>query len=125
MNKLKVGLDSYELNVDEQLRPSIERQLSGTTKMDTEIHSLPIPEKPFLIRSSIMLLRWYRKHISPKLGKRCVFEPSCSHYCELAIREVGLLKGFYLTIKRLHRCHPGAGGVDLPTTQGDKKCNTK
>ncbi len=125
MNKLKVGLDTYELNVDERLRPSIERQLSGTTKMDVKINSLPIPEKPFLVRASVLILRWYRKSVSPSLRKRCVFEPSCSHYSELAIRESGFIKGIYLTINRLHRCRPNAGGIDLPSTKGNNICNIK
>jgi len=122
---LKVGTDSFELNIEERLRPSVERQLCGTTKLDTTIHSMPIPKRPFLLKSSILLLRWYRKYISHKLGNRCVFEPSCSHYCELVIRESGVLTGSYLTIKRLYRCRPGAGGLDLLSTKGDIICNTK
>ncbi|MFH1260222.1 MAG: membrane protein insertion efficiency factor YidD [Elusimicrobiota bacterium] len=59
-------------------------------------------------------MRWYRRRILPKLGNRCVFEPSCSHYAELALREKGLVKGLKLTAKRLCRCRPGAGGIDLP-----------
>lgn len=125
MSLFKVGSDSYELNIDEKLRPSVERQLSGKTSMDIKIDSLPIPEKPFLLRQSILLLRWYQEKISPKLGHRCVFDPSCSRYSELAIRETGLLKGFYLTIIRLFRCRPGNGGLDIPPTKGGKECNTK
>lgn len=120
MSTLKVETDLYELNIDEKLRPSVERQLSGKTNMDNEIDSLPIPEKPFLHKISILLLRSYQKNLSPKLGNRCVFDPSCSRYCELVIRENGLLKGFYLTIKRLSRCRPGNGGLDLPPTKGGK-----
>ncbi len=120
MNKLNANQNSYELNIDERLRPSVERHLSGTTKLDTLVHSMPIPQKPILLKSSILLLRWYRKNISPKIRKRCVFEPSCSHYSELAIRESGLIKGIFLTIKRLHRCRPSAGGIDLPPTKGKK-----
>lgn len=122
MDKIKVGSDIFDMNIEEHLRPSVERQLSGTTKLDTKIHSMPIPDKPFSLKTSILLLRWYRKYISPKfgIGNRCVFEPSCSHYSELAIRENGVIKGCYQTFKRLYRCRPGTGGLDLPPTKGDK-----
>ena len=118
MDKIE-GTDKFVINVDEQLRPSIERQLFGYTNMDVKINSLPIPKKPIQIKISIILLRWYQRVISPKLGNRCVFEPSCSHYSELAIRKNGLLKGGWETIKRLNRCRPGAGGIDLPKTKGE------
>jgi len=125
MNKLNVGTDSYEINVDELLRPSIERHLTGTTKIDTKINLTQIPKNPISLKFSILLLRWYQKKISPILGDRCVFEPSCSHYCEYVIREIGLIKGIYLTIKRLNRCRPGNGGIDLPPIKGDKQWNIK
>jgi len=125
MSKLEVGSNTYELNVEEILRPAIERRLSGSTKMDIEIEANPIPNKPILLSGSIKLIRWYQKRISPKLGSRCVFEPSCSHFCEVSIREYGLLKGINLTIKRLFRCRPGTGGIDLPNIKGVKTCNTK
>ena len=103
-----------EILVDETLRPTVERLLSGSTNMDMEIESTPIPEKPLLLVMAIKLIRLYQRFISSKLGSRCVFEPSCSHYCELSIRSFGLLRGTLLTIKRLFRCRPGAGGIDLP-----------
>lgn len=61
----------------------------------------------------IMLLRGYQYGVSPFLGNHCRFEPSCSRYTEEAIREWGVLKGGWLMIKRLLRCHPGCeGGFD-------------
>ena len=114
MNEIRVGQDLYELNVDDKLRPSVERNISGRTQMDIEIDSLVIPEKPFFLNKIILLLRWYRKIFSTKLGHRCVFDPSCSRYCEIAIRNQGILRGLCLTINRLFRCRPSNGGVDLP-----------
>lgn len=113
MTQITIGPDTYEFEVDEKFRPAIERQLTGTTKMDSEIEANPIPERPLLLSTSIKLIRWYQRRISPTLGNRCVFEPSCSHYCELVIRELGLLKGIFLAAKRLLRCRPDAGRVDL------------
>lgn len=124
MNRLESEKDSFEMNVDEHLRASIERQLTGTTKTDTEIQSLPIPQKPAPIKFAVLALRFYRKYRPTIIGNRCVFEPSCSHYSELAIRENGLTRGISLTIRRLFRCRPGAGGLDL-SCQKEKSCNTK
>lgn len=51
-----------------------------------------------------------------RLGARCRFEPSCSHYGELAIRNRGLVPGGWLIVRRIARCGPwtSAGTVDLP-----------
>ncbi len=113
MNEFKINDEKFELDVEDHLRPSLERSLTGTTKTDTYIRSLPVPDKISLIKVAILILRLYRKHRPVKIGNRCVFEPSCSHYSELAIRENGLKKGIWLTIKRLYRCRPGTGGLDL------------
>lgn len=59
------------------------------------------------------LLVVYRYTLSPLFGSCCRFEPSCSRYASEALREHGLLKGLWLTVRRLSRCHPWhAGGYD-------------
>lgn len=61
----------------------------------------------------IKLVRFYQLFISPIIGPRCRFYPSCSHYTIEAIQVHGILKGGWLAIKRIGRCHPGnPGGVD-------------
>lgn len=64
----------------------------------------------------IFLLKSYKKVISPILGffgVHCKFYPSCSEYMLQAIIKYGSLKGLYLGIKRLLKCHPFAkGGYD-------------
>ncbi len=68
----------------------------------------------------IGLLRIYRFLISPLLGQRCRFYPSCSHYAEEALRKRGIVKGSLLSIWRLLRCHPlNAGGFD-PVPKGKR-----
>jgi uncharacterized protein len=64
------------------------------------------------------LVRTYRYCVSPMLGPNCRFYPSCSCYAEEALERHGALKGSYLTIRRLLRCHPWhAGGYDpVPPT---------
>lgn len=61
----------------------------------------------------LFLLHGYKKLISPLLGPRCRFYPSCSSYAIEAISRYGGAKGSWLTCKRLCRCHPlNDGGYD-------------
>jgi putative membrane protein insertion efficiency factor len=104
--------DKIEFSVNDKDVIFIQRQFLGKTQRDIEIENLPIPKKPILIHFIVKMIRFYQKSISKKLGNRCVFDPSCSHYSELAFRKKGVLKGAVLTIKRLCRCRPKNGGVD-------------
>lgn len=60
-------------------------------------------------RGAIGLIRGYQVAISPGLGVRCRYEPSCSHYTAEAIEVHGTLHGIILGIRRLARCRPGGG----------------
>ena len=61
----------------------------------------------------MILIRVYQWTISPMLGARCRFYPSCSCYAHEAIERHGALAGAWLAAKRLARCHPfSAGGYD-------------
>jgi uncharacterized protein len=67
------------------------------------------------MKASILLgLIWcYKMGISPFLGSRCRFFPSCSEYAAQAIEQHGALMGSYLGARRILRCRPGGGsGVD-------------
>lgn len=58
-------------------------------------------------------IKLYRLLISPLLGPRCRFAPSCSEYAEEALHTHGALRGSWLTLRRLARCHPwGNHGYD-------------
>lgn len=65
-------------------------------------------------RLLIVLIRVYQRGISPLLGPHCRFQPTCSHYGIEAIRRFGLIKGGWLTFKRVLRCHPLHPGGDDP-----------
>ena len=54
----------------------------------------------------LALIRFYRKCISPYTPPSCRFRPTCSQYAVEAIEKYGALKGGWLTVKRLARCHP-------------------
>lgn len=63
--------------------------------------------------AAICLIRSYQLLISPLLGPRCRYYPSCSHYAIDALRIHGPLRGAWLAARRLLRCHPlNAGGYD-------------
>ncbi len=61
----------------------------------------------------ILPIRFYQLSISPMLPKSCRFEPTCSAYAIEALRKHGPLKGLYLAVRRILRCHPwGGSGYD-------------
>ncbi|HEV3222952.1 MAG TPA: membrane protein insertion efficiency factor YidD [Puia sp.] len=61
----------------------------------------------------ILLIRIYQLVISPWLGPRCRFTPSCSVYAIQAFQKYGLFKGGWMTIRRISSCHPwGRHGHD-------------
>jgi putative membrane protein insertion efficiency factor len=61
----------------------------------------------------LMLIRLYQRFISPALPPSCRFVPSCSQYTYEAIARYGVLKGSWLGLRRLSRCHPfNPGGYD-------------
>lgn len=61
----------------------------------------------------LMLIHFYRKCISPLKPPCCRFYPTCSNYAVQAVQRFGAVKGLYLAVRRLLRCHPwNIGGID-------------
>lgn len=61
----------------------------------------------------IIPIRFYQLAISPLLGPKCRFQPTCSHYMIQAIMEWGIFKGTWMGMKRISKCHPwGPHGHD-------------
>ncbi len=65
--------------------------------------------KQILILPFIILIRFYQWVISPALGPKCRFTPTCSQYAAEAFQKHGLVKGFVLSLKRVSKCRPGGG----------------
>ncbi|HNY04316.1 MAG TPA: membrane protein insertion efficiency factor YidD [Candidatus Woesebacteria bacterium] len=60
----------------------------------------------------LKLLVFYKKYLSR--GENCRFVPTCSQYTYQAVEKYGVVKGLWLGVKRISKCHPwGGGGVDL------------
>jgi hypothetical protein len=67
----------------------------------------------YTARVLVAPIRLYKRFISPLLGPRCRYYPSCSDYMAAAILRHGPLRGLYLGTRRLLRCHPWSpGGFD-------------
>jgi putative membrane protein insertion efficiency factor len=65
--------------------------------------------------AAVFILRLYKRVVSPMLPRTCRFAPTCSEYAAGAILEHGLVRGSWLTLGRLGRCHPlHPGGYDPP-----------
>jgi putative membrane protein insertion efficiency factor len=69
----------------------------------------------------ILAIRLYQAMLGPLLGGHCRFHPTCSAYAIEAYRVHGPIRGSWLTLRRLARCHPlGGGGYDpVPLRKGD------
>ncbi|MBY6064232.1 membrane protein insertion efficiency factor YidD [Pseudidiomarina sediminum] len=71
-------------------------------------------------------IRCYQWFISPLLGPRCRFQPTCSQYAIEAIQKHGIMRGFWLASKRISKCHPGhPGGFDPVPTKNSASESTK
>tara|TARA_B100001063_G_scaffold111059_1_gene103655 strand:+ start:3143 stop:3364 length:222 start_codon:yes stop_codon:yes gene_type:complete len=69
--------------------------------------------KKILIFPFIILIKGYQIFISPLLPPKCRFHPTCSHYSKEVLIKYGLLKGGWMAIIRISKCHPwGGSGAD-------------
>ncbi len=67
-------------------------------------------------RILVILIQSYRYALSPFLGTRCRFHPSCSAYALEALQKHGALRGMWIAAKRVARCHPWTAGGHDPVT---------
>lgn len=85
--------------------------MRSSTESDNLAHGMGWREIP--VRAMVALIKLYRLLLSPWIGNQCRFHPSCSNYAQEAIESHGALRGVWLTLRRLGRCHPWHdGGYD-------------
>ena len=86
----------------------------GTFKPTTVLHSSVLRNRPyFSVRMALAALRGYQLLIRPMLTGSCRYLPTCSEYAAEAIVNYGVLRGGWLGLKRVLRCHPfGGAGLD-------------
>ena len=109
---------SIAFDIDEKDRPSAMRQLGVQPAGDAYVDGLAPFEGAIGSRIAIGLIRAYRHYAPLVVRNRCVFEPSCSRYAELAIRDYGLVRALPLCLSRLRRCRADNGGMDLTGLEG-------
>jgi uncharacterized protein len=79
-----------------------------TSRQDGTARTTTVPARLLMLP-----ITGYRRFISPLLGPRCRFAPSCSEYALDALAGHGAVRGLWLAIKRIARCHPfHPGGYD-------------
>lgn len=110
----------WELAAEPALQPFVLRILCGCTPLDRAVDAMPLPPRMTWQRHAVWLLRAYRRWRPGRIGRRCVCDPSCSRYAELALCRFGLREGLGRTLRRLHRCRPGHGGLDLPWSSAEQ-----
>lgn len=77
-----------------------------------------------LARILIALVRFYQSAISPWFPASCRYHPTCSAYAADAIRRHGSLRGVYLSVRRVARCHPWGGYGYDPVPQRVERSTT-
>ena len=83
----------------------------------------------FLTSIILFFIKFYNYFVSPMLGVKCRFLPSCSEYCQESLKKHGILKGGLYSLKRISKCHPvkilGAShGIDLVPEKNFKSKET-
>ena len=73
----------------------------------------------------IILIKFYNYFISPMLGVKCRFLPTCSEYCQESLKKHGVIKGIFYSLKRISKCHPikilgSSDGIDLVPEKNPK-----
>ena len=76
----------------------------------------------FIISTLLIIIKAYQLIISPIIGSNCRFLPTCSEYAIESLKSYGLIKGIFLTVKRIGKCHPwGSHGYDPIPSKNIKK----
>ena len=104
--------------------PTNYRQTKSLNKLKLIIKQHVYAAKSLIIYFFILFIRAYQRIISPLFGPKCRFTPTCSQYAIIALRRFGLVKGGWLTVKRVLKCHPlHEGGEDFvpPKTKTNRE----
>lgn len=104
--------------------PTNHRQTKGLNKFILIVKLHVCACKDMIVNVFVFFIRVYQRVISPLLGPKCRFTPTCSQYAIIALRRFGLIKGGWLTAKRVLKCHPlHEGGEDLvpPKTKTNRE----
>ena len=101
------------VGVARETRPRTTRGRSQLSPATVARETGSTPRTGFAATLALLPIRFYRRFLSPALGQRCRYYPTCSAYAEEAVRELGAFRGMILAAWRVLRCNPfSAGGLD-------------
>ena len=108
-----------------EARPKVSRLSAGSSSKSSWLSGLPwaaaLTRLPVNIARG--LIRAYQLTLSPFIGNQCRFHPSCSNYAMEAVEFHGAVKGSWLAIRRIGRCHPyNPGGFDPVPQRCSVRC---
>jgi putative membrane protein insertion efficiency factor len=90
-----------------------ERERRAPLHVGCILNGRPHDRRSLVSRIALLILKGYQRWLSPLIGSRCRFHPSCSDYARVAIARFGALRGGWLGIRRILRCQPLCeGGID-------------
>jgi uncharacterized protein len=78
----------------------------GASPAPTQFVSEKSKKRSVAVRAALLALRFYKAYLSILVGGSCRFEPTCSRFAYEAIERFGVMRGVWLGLKRLLRCHP-------------------
>ncbi|PYT42262.1 MAG: membrane protein insertion efficiency factor YidD [Acidobacteria bacterium] len=81
-------------------------QTGGASFAPTQVATIRSAERTIPVRGALFALRFYKAYLSILFAGSCRFEPTCSRYAYEAIERFGVMRGIWLGLKRLLRCHP-------------------
>jgi uncharacterized protein len=115
-NGSEVEIDPVLVIEGDELPPPVElHRAIRETRPRQRFEVVSPPRVGFVRRVALALIHLYQRHLSVRLHRKCLLEPSCSRYAELAIAQNGLLRGGREIWRRLHRCRPeNEGKIDYP-----------
>ena len=94
--------------------PTNHNQAKNLNKLNLMIKRHVYAFNLLIINVFIFFIRIYQRILSPLFGPKCRFTPSCSQYAVIALRRFGIIKGGWLMVKRVLKCHPlHEGGEDF------------
>ena len=94
--------------------PTNHNQAKNLNKLNLMIKKHAYAFNLLIINVFIFFIRIYQRILSPLFGPKCRFTPSCSQYAVIALRRFGIIKGGWLMVKRVLKCHPlHEGGEDF------------
>ena len=102
-----------DVGVARETRPPMTPGGSPSTAASVARETGPSSRPGIVATLALLPIRFYRRFLSPALGQRCRYYPTCSAYAEEAVRELGAFRGMILAAWRVLRCNPfSAGGLD-------------